>query len=124
VTPAAVPDAREKPLALGFTTKHSNTTVIPEASFPASAAFAWQGSTPMPDPLTMSPITSSLAAQEMFLYGSADWKKLKSAARRAAHVDGWQNDPIYGKLLSPKEQVKMPAVDESYRSIPGTAGKN
>jgi len=62
-----------------------------------------------------------MAAQEMFLYGSADWKKLKSAARRAAHVDGWQNDPVYGKLLSAKEQVKMPAVDESYRSIPITA---
>jgi len=62
-----------------------------------------------------------MAAQEMFLYGSADWKKLKSAARRAAHVDGWQEDPIYGKLLNPREQVKMPAVDESYRSIPVTA---
>jgi hypothetical protein len=65
----------------------------------------------------------TMAAQEMFLYGSADWKKLKSAVKRAAHVDGWQNDPIYGKLLTPNEQVKMPAVDESYRSIPVTAGK-
>ncbi len=65
-----------------------------------------------------------MAAQEMFLYGSADWKKLKSAAQRAAHVDGWQNGPVYGKLLSPKEQVKMPAVDESYRSIPITAKEN
>jgi aromatic ring hydroxylase len=65
----------------------------------------------------------SMAAQEMFLYGSADWKKLKSAAQRAAHIDGWQNDPIYGKLLNPKEQVRMPAVDESYRSIPLTAKK-
>jgi len=37
------------------------------------------------------------------------------------HVDGWQNDSVYGKLLSPKEQVKMPAVDESYQSIPMTA---
>ena len=63
----------------------------------------------------------SMAAQEMFLYGSADWKKLKSAAKRAANVDGWQDDPIYGKLLNPKEQVKMPAVDESYQSIPVTA---
>lgn len=62
-----------------------------------------------------------MAAQEMFLYGSADWKRLKSAAMRAAHADGWQNDPVYGKLLSPREQVKMPAEDESYRSIPVTA---
>jgi Aromatic ring hydroxylase len=65
----------------------------------------------------------SMAAQEMFLYGSADWKKLKSAAKRAAHVDGWQDNPIYGKLLSTKEQVKMPAIDESYKSIPITAKK-
>jgi hypothetical protein len=64
-----------------------------------------------------------MAAQEMFLYGSADWKKLKSAAKRAAHVDGWQNDPVYGKLLIPKEQVRMPAVDESYQSIPKTPKK-
>src|SRR5436305_13384324 len=32
--PTAAPDAKKKPLALGFTTEHSNTTVIPEASFP------------------------------------------------------------------------------------------
>jgi hypothetical protein len=62
-----------------------------------------------------------MAAQEMFLYGSADWKKLKSAAKRAAHVDGWQSDPIYGKLLNQKDHVRMPAVDESYKSIPVTA---
>jgi 4-hydroxybutyryl-CoA dehydratase/vinylacetyl-CoA-Delta-isomerase len=30
----------------------------------------------------------SMAAQEMFLYGSADWSKLKSAAKRAAHMAG------------------------------------
>ena len=65
----------------------------------------------------------SMAAQEMFLYGSADWKKLKAAARRAAHVDGWQGDPVYGRLLSVREQVRMPEVDESYRSIPITARK-
>jgi len=65
----------------------------------------------------------SMAAQEMFLYGSADWKKLKSAAKRAAHVDGWQDDPTYGKLLQTKEQVKMPDVDESYQSIPKTPKK-
>lgn len=60
----------------------------------------------------------SMAAQEMFLYGSADWEKLKSAARRAANIDGWQDDPIYGKLLSEREEVEMPPVDESYESIP------
>ena len=65
----------------------------------------------------------SMAAQEMFLYGSADWKKLKSAAKRAAHVDGWQDDPTYGRLLYAKEQVKMPDVNESYQSIPVTAKK-
>ncbi len=65
----------------------------------------------------------SMAAQEMFLYGSADWNKLKSAAKRAAHVDGWQDNPIYGRLLSAKEQVKMPVINESYESIPKTARK-
>jgi hypothetical protein len=38
-------------------------------------------------------------------------------------VDGWKDNPIYGRLLSAKEQVKMPAVDESYESIPKTAKK-
>ncbi len=65
----------------------------------------------------------SMAAQQMFLYGSADRGKLKSAAKRAAHVDGWQKDPIYGRLLYAKEQVKMPKIDESYQSIPRTAKK-
>lgn len=37
--------------------------------------------------------------------------------------DGWQSNPIYGKLLSVKEQVKMPPIDESYASIPKTAKK-
>jgi hypothetical protein len=64
-----------------------------------------------------------MAAQEMFLYGSADWKKLKSAAKRAAHIDGWQDDPTYGKLLNMKQEVAMPPVDESYRSIPVAAEK-
>jgi 4-hydroxybutyryl-CoA dehydratase/vinylacetyl-CoA-Delta-isomerase len=64
----------------------------------------------------------SMAAQEMFLYASADWDKLKAAAKRAAHIDGWQAHPLYGKLLT-TEEVDMPAVDESYESIPPTAGK-
>ena len=63
-----------------------------------------------------------MAAQEILLYLSADWKKPKSAAQRAAHVDGWQNDPVYGKLLIRREKVKMLPLDESYRSIPVTAG--
>lgn len=59
----------------------------------------------------------SMAAQQMHLFGSADWTKLKSAAKRAAHIDGWQDDPTYGKLVS-SEEVKMPPVDESYESFP------
>ena len=62
-----------------------------------------------------------MAAQEMFLYGSADWKKLRSAAQRATRIDGWQDDPIYGKLPLQEDYVKMPAFDESYKSIPVTA---
>jgi hypothetical protein len=42
---------------------------------------------------------------------------------RAANIDGWQDDATYGKLLSKKNQVKMPKVDESYKSIPITAKK-
>jgi len=63
----------------------------------------------------------SMAAQQMFLYNSADWAKLKAAAKRAAHIDGWQDHPVYGKLLS-AEDVEMPPVDESYVSIPKAAG--
>lgn len=62
----------------------------------------------------------SMAAQEMFLYGSADWDKLKSAAKRAIDVDGWQEHPIYGRLLS-RDLVSMPPIDETYESIPPTA---
>jgi 4-hydroxybutyryl-CoA dehydratase/vinylacetyl-CoA-Delta-isomerase len=62
----------------------------------------------------------SMAAQQMFLYGSADWDKLKAAARRAAHIDGWQQHPLYGQLLS-SDMVDMPAVDASYSSVPETA---
>jgi 4-hydroxybutyryl-CoA dehydratase/vinylacetyl-CoA-Delta-isomerase len=65
----------------------------------------------------------SMAAQEMFLYGSAPWKKYHAAVKRAARIDGWQDDPIYGKLPVRTDFVKMPAVDESYQSIPKTAKK-
>jgi len=59
----------------------------------------------------------SMAAQEMFLYTSADWKKLQAAARRAANMDGWQDNEIYGKLPLMVESVKMPPLDESYKSL-------
>ena len=62
----------------------------------------------------------SMAAQQMHLYGSANWDTLKAAAKRAAHIDGWQEDPVYGNLVS-AEDVEMPPVDESYESIPKTA---
>ena len=65
----------------------------------------------------------SMAAQEMFLYTSANWKKLQSAAKRAARVDGWQDDAIYGKLPLQKDFIKMPATDESYKSIALTSKK-
>jgi len=57
----------------------------------------------------------SMAAQQMFLYFSADWNRLKSAAKRLANIDGWQDDPTYGSLPSPKTTVKMPPVDDSYK---------
>jgi hypothetical protein len=62
-----------------------------------------------------------MAAQEMFLYTSADWKRYQSAAKRAARIDGWQDNPIYGKLPLQRDFVKMPAIDTSYESIPLTA---
>ncbi len=65
----------------------------------------------------------SMAAQEMFLFGSANWSKLHAAARRAAHIDGWQDDSIYGKLPVRSDYVTMPAIDESYESIASTAQK-
>jgi len=64
-----------------------------------------------------------MAAQEMFLYTSADWKKLQSAARRAAGVRGWEDDRTYGKLPRQRDFVRMPAVDASYVSFPETARK-
>jgi len=63
----------------------------------------------------------SMAAQQMFLYGSADWDKMKAAAQRAAHIDGWQDNPIYGRLPLTEKEVAMPPVDESYEAIPKTA---
>lgn len=61
----------------------------------------------------------SMAVQEMFLYGSADWDTLKAAAKRSVNIDGWQDNPVYGNLLSP-DDVKMPEIDDSFESIPKT----
>ena len=59
----------------------------------------------------------SLAAQRMFLYFGADWEKYKAAARRTAHIDGWQKHSIFGQLPDPYEVVepKMPPVDKAYK---------
>jgi len=57
----------------------------------------------------------SLAAQKMFLYFSADWDRYKAAARRTAHIEGWQKDPIYGQLPVPEVAVKLPPIDTSYK---------
>ena len=40
-----------------------------------------------------------------------------AAARRAANMDGWQDNEIYGKLPLMVESVKMPPLDESYKSL-------
>jgi len=59
----------------------------------------------------------SLAAQRMFLYMGADWNKYKAAAKRSAHIDGWQSEPHYGHLPEPEKVVgpKLPKVDTSYK---------
>ena len=59
----------------------------------------------------------SLAAQRMFLFMSADWNKYKAAAKRAAHIDGWQKEPHYGHLPEPEKVVgpKLPPIDKSYK---------
>jgi 4-hydroxybutyryl-CoA dehydratase/vinylacetyl-CoA-Delta-isomerase len=56
----------------------------------------------------------SLAAQRMFLYFGADWGKYKAAAKRVAHIEGWQKDPTYGPLPHPEAAIKLPPVDKSY----------
>jgi 4-hydroxybutyryl-CoA dehydratase/vinylacetyl-CoA-Delta-isomerase len=59
----------------------------------------------------------SLAAQRMFLYHGADWGKYKAAAKRIAHIPGWQNDPTFGPLPEVEASVspKMPPVNTSYK---------
>ncbi|MCX6008343.1 MAG: hypothetical protein NTZ34_13955 [Chloroflexi bacterium] len=46
-----------------------------------------------------------------------DWNKFKAAAKRAAHIDGWQSKPHYG-LLPELEKVvgpKLPKPGTSYK---------
>jgi 4-hydroxybutyryl-CoA dehydratase/vinylacetyl-CoA-Delta-isomerase len=59
----------------------------------------------------------SMAAQQIFLYFSADWNRYKSAVMRHLNIEGWQSDPIYGQLINPEEAIepKMPPIDKSYR---------
>jgi 4-hydroxybutyryl-CoA dehydratase/vinylacetyl-CoA-Delta-isomerase len=61
----------------------------------------------------------SMAAQQIFLYASADWARYKAAAKRAAHIDGWQGHPTYSGLPSVEELVEpeMPPVDTSYEAL-------
>lgn len=56
----------------------------------------------------------SMAAQQMFLYFSADWDRLKASAKRMAGIDGWQEHPTFKSLPSAGRDIKMPPVDESY----------
>jgi hypothetical protein len=53
----------------------------------------------------------------MFLYSGADWNRYKAAAKRVAHIDGWQSDPIYGSLPEQEKEVypKLPPIDPKYK---------
>ena len=59
----------------------------------------------------------SLAAQRMFVYAGAEWGKYKSAAKRAARIPGWQDDPTYGQLPDYPSCVssKLQSADMSYK---------
>ena len=58
----------------------------------------------------------SQAAQQIFLYFSANWDRYRAAAKRDLHIDGYQSDPIYGHLIS-QESIEplMPPIDKSYK---------
>ena len=58
----------------------------------------------------------SISAQQMFLYSNANWNKYRSAAKRDLHIDGYQSDPVYGRLVDPEQAVEplMPPIDKSY----------
>lgn len=59
----------------------------------------------------------SMAAQKMFLYAGADWRKFQAAAKRAANIPGWEKDPLYGQLPNYPSCVsdKMAPADDSYQ---------
>ena len=59
----------------------------------------------------------SLAAQRMFVYAGAEWGKYKAAAKRAAKIPGWEEDPTYGPLPDYPSCVssKLQPADMSYR---------
>jgi 4-hydroxybutyryl-CoA dehydratase / vinylacetyl-CoA-Delta-isomerase len=63
----------------------------------------------------------SRAAQQIFLYMSADWQRYKAAALREVEIDGYQSHPIYGNLADPHKAVDpfMPPVDKSSKLFPG-----
>jgi 4-hydroxybutyryl-CoA dehydratase/vinylacetyl-CoA-Delta-isomerase len=58
----------------------------------------------------------SLATQRIFLYAGAAWGKYKSAAKRAAGIPGWEEDPTYGPLPDYPSCVasKLEPADLSY----------
>ncbi len=59
----------------------------------------------------------SLAAQRMFVYSGADWKKYKSAAMRAVGIPGWEQDETYGKLPRYPDCIatKLSPADMTYK---------
>jgi hypothetical protein len=59
----------------------------------------------------------SMAAQQIFLYFSANWDRYRAAIKHDLHIDGWQSDPIYGQLIDAGSAVDphMPPVDKSYK---------
>ncbi len=60
----------------------------------------------------------SRAAQQKFLYFSADWDRYLSAAKKAAQIDGWQQNPTYSSLLyRDRVESKMPGIDTSYKAL-------
>jgi aromatic ring hydroxylase len=58
----------------------------------------------------------SLAMQRMAVYSGAQWGKYKAAAKRAAKIPGWREDPTYGRLPDYPSCVasNLPPKDESY----------
>jgi 4-hydroxybutyryl-CoA dehydratase/vinylacetyl-CoA-Delta-isomerase len=59
----------------------------------------------------------SLAAQRMFVYAGAEWGRYKAAAKRAAKIPGWEEDPTYGALPDFPSCVssKLQPADMSYK---------